>query len=230
MIGMRAIPLLAALLAASATAQQLAYQVSDQVVEPGGLVTLTLDLQGVPAGLRGFTLALEYENDLLDIFSINQGSLLLAHNPSFLYWNDELVNGRTRVLVDYAILGATAGFGGDGDLLHLSFEGVGCGIQNLVVESAEFRDLSNDPVPVGLGAGVEHQVCQVPPLSIRHLPGGDKELSWGRVLNATYFTVLRSPEMIGPWLPVHQTSDTLWVDPGVASWPRALYRLTVEHP
>lgn len=226
----RRIPLWVLALATGAAAQHLECRVDEQVIEPGGLVTLTIDLLDAPPGLRGFTLELEVDNDLLDIFSINQGSLLLAHNPSFLYWSDEQVNGHTLVLVDYAILGATTGFSGSGDLLHLSFEGVGCGIQRLQVTEVGFRDLENAPVTVDPGTGVEHQVCQVPPLAIRHLADGGKELSWGRVLNANHFLVYRSTEPAGPWLPVHSTTDTLWVDPGVAAWPRALYRLTVDHP
>lgn len=218
------------LLALGARAQELGYELQDTVVEPGELVTLTLVLDGQVSLMRGFTLALEYDNSLLDLYSINQGSLLLPHSPSFLYWNNEIVNGHSVVQVDYAILGDDEGVAGPGELLRVVFEGIGCGIQTLAVVDAQFRDLDNQPIAMGLGSGIEQQVCQVPPLAIRHLPGGGKELDWSRVLNAQYFTVYRSTEMAGPWLPVHTTSDTLWVDNSVSAWPQALYRLSVEHP
>ena len=218
------------LLASGAYAQTLSYSIQDIVVEPGELITLTVNVDGGLADMRGFTLDLLYENSMVDIYSINQGSLLLEHSPSFLYWNDELINGVTLVRVDYAILGGISGVQGPGDLLHITFEAVGCGIETLAIVAAEFRDLDNQSIAVDLGTGIEHQVCQAPPLRIVHQLNGDKLLSWGRVLNANFFTVYRSVELAGPWIPVQTTTDTTWVDASVAAWPQALYRLRVDHP
>lgn len=223
--------IMAALLLGSGAgqAQELQLQVSPVVVEPDSLVTLEVRVDGAVAGLRGYTLDLHYDRDVASVFSIYEGEVMLAHTPTFFYWEDLGDNSHSLIHVDHAILGGLEGGEGPGALFHVTLRGEGCGIESLWVDNALFRDLDNDALAVSLGTAVEHQVCQVPRLHIARNGDGSMLLTWDRVLNAQEYHLWTRPRWEQPWLPLATVTDTSWTDPGTPGPGSRLYRLSLLH-
>ncbi|MFA7332185.1 MAG: cohesin domain-containing protein [Candidatus Delongbacteria bacterium] len=210
-------------------AQTLELTVEPQVVEPDELITLELRVDTAVADLRGYTLDLHYDRDRVSVFSIYEGGLMLAHTPTFFYWEDSGANGNSVIHIDHAILGGTVGASGPGVLCTVVLRAEDCGIETVWVDNALFRDMENAPLAVGLGGGVEHQVCQVPPLQITRLTDGRMRLTWDRGLNVDEYHLWTRERWYQPWLYLATTTDTFWVDPGTPGPQMRLYRLTLLH-
>ncbi|MDP2359960.1 MAG: hypothetical protein Q8O14_04305 [bacterium] len=213
-----------------ALGQSLQLQVAPIVVEPGQLVTVELRVDAAVSDLRGYTLDFHYNRDRVTIQSIQQGEVMLAHTPTFFYWEDAGANGNSVLTIDHAILGGTAGGQGPGALCYIILQGEDCGIETLWVDNALFRDMDNDPLYITLGAGVEHQVCQVPPLYITNLGSGVMQLDWDRALNALEYHLWHRERWYQPWEYLATTTDTFWVDPATPGPAMRLYRLSLLLP
>lgn len=220
---------LAAASALTASAQLVDLDLDPIVCEPGEIITVDIRADGLVADLRGYTLDLHYNRDRVSVFSIVEGPLMLSHTPTFLYWEDLGANGSSTLHIDHAILGGLAGATGPGVLCTVLFRAEDCGVESLWLDDAQFRDLDNDPLPVALGAMVEHQVCQVPPLYIDRLADGRIQLSWQRALNALEYHLWWRERWYHPWQPLATTTDTSWVDPATPGPQMRLYRLTLLH-
>ncbi len=211
-------------------AQNLSMNLSPLVAEPGELISLNLMIDAPVSDLRGYTLDLYYDPDQVSLFSISEGEVLLSHPPTFLYWEDFNEGGTRRIHVDHAILGGTTGGTGPGNLLYVFFLAENCGIETITVDNVELRDLQNSPLPITVGPGFEHQICQAPMLEIDYLGASSAQLRWNRVLNANFFNVYRGPETDGPWTIVATTTDTSWVDtPIPAADSRRFYYVLADH-
>jgi hypothetical protein len=210
-------------------AQSLELVVDPRVCEPDEIITVEVHVDAAVADLRGYTLDLHYNRDRMSVFSILEGGLMLAHTPTFFYWEDSGSNGSSVLHVDHAILGGTAGATGPGVLCTMLFRAESCGVAPVWVDAVQFRDLDNDPLPVSVGPAVEHQVCQVPPLLIDRLADGRIQLSWQRALNALEYHLWWRERWYHPWQPLATTTDTSWIDPATPGPQMRLYRLTLLH-
>lgn len=219
----------ALVLAGTARAQTLSLQVDPLVAEVGDLITLTITVDGELSDLRGYTLDLHYNRDRVNLFSISEGEVMLALTPTFLYWEDQGQNGSSVIQVDHAILGGEEGGSGPGALLYVLFEGESCGLETIRVDNVLFRDLDNQPLPVTVGAGFEHQICQVPRLFIERLPNNAARLHWNRVLNVEEYHLWWRTAFGETWQPLTTTLDTSFVDPVTPGPLQRIYRLSLLH-
>lgn len=219
----------ALVLAGTARAQTLSLQADPLVAEEGDLITLTVAVDGDVSDLRGYTLDLHYNRDLVTLFSISEGEVMLALTPTFLYWEDQGQNGSSVIQVDHAILGGDEGGAGPGALLYVNFVGESCGVETIRADNALFRDLDNQPISVTVGPGFEHQVCQVPPLRIERMPTNAARLYWDRVLNAQEYHLWWRTAWGDAWQPLATTLDTTYVDPATPGPLMRIYRLSLLH-
>lgn len=210
-------------------AVEISLEVDPLVIQPGELTVVRILVDGDLSELRGYTLDLYYSTEQLDLFSVNEGEVLLAHTPTYLYWQDQSLNGHGVIHVDHAILGESTGGEGPGALLYLSWEGQNCGIGDLWLENIQLRDLENQPIGFTLAGGIEQQVCQVPPLNIDRRPDNSILLTWDRVLNANLFYLQHRHDLWDTWVPLATTVDTFYVDPATPGPDMRLYRLVVDH-
>jgi|GEM_PF-2196722 len=210
-------------------AQALQLVVDPIVVEREELVTVEVRLDGGASALRGYTLDLRYDRSLFSISSIYEGEVMLAHTPTFFYWEDLGDNSHSVIHVDHAILGGDAGGEGPGALFHVVLRAEYCGVESLWVENALFRDMDNQPIGVNVDAQVEHQACQVPPLLITDLGSGVMRLSWTPALNAIEYHLWSRERWYLPWQYRGATTDTSWVDPETPFLGMRLYQLTLLH-
>ncbi len=210
-------------------AQELDIAVDPLVTEPDELITVELRVDSQVENLRGYTLDLHYDQHRVSVFSIYEGGLMLANTPTFFYWEILGDNGNSVIHIDHAILGGTTGASGPGVLCTILLRAEDCGIENLTVDNALFRDMDNAPLAVTLDTGEEHQVCQVPPLHITRLNDGRMRLTWDRGLNVIEYYLWTRERWYDPWQYLATTTDTFWVDPGTPGPEMRLYRLTLLH-
>ncbi len=217
------------LLALGARAIEIGLEVDPIVVEPGELVMLNIVASGDLSQLRGYTLDLEYRTAQIDLFSVIEGDIMIVNPPTYLYWQDDAINGYGIVHVDHAILGDTSGGEGPGTLIQFLWEARECGLGEFALENIQLRDLQNQPLTFAYTGDVLHQICQVPPLQIEWQPDNSVRLFWDPVLNANQYLLDSRTNLEDLWQPLVTVADTSWIDPASSGLPMRLYRLRIYH-
>lgn len=158
---------LAALAAASAPAQTVV-----SIVPPSGQFqcgqtwTVDITVDGAAADLRGSSLVVAFDNNVIRPLSVTAGALVTgAACPNFTHWFGPAT--ADSVAVDVATLGCSVA--GPGSIARITFEGYAGGVSPLTLRSALLRTGLNAAIPyTAVNAQVQYD-CAV----------ADERASWG---------------------------------------------------
>lgn len=232
-VPMRTLFPLASILTATtlAGAQHLDLEVDPMVIEEGDLVTVEVRVDGAIQDLRGFSVDLYFDPSRVQPQNVFEGEVLLAHPPTFFYWEERDDAWGHSLHVDNAILGGNMGASGPGALCYILLRGESCGLESLRLEHAVLRDMDNQNIPVTVGPAITHQICLVPPLFIENQVDGSIRLSWLPSLNAEEYHLWSRDGWSQPWQYRVATMDTTWTDPETPFLGKRFYQMTLlQHP
>ncbi|MBL7034062.1 MAG: hypothetical protein ISR91_07950 [Candidatus Delongbacteria bacterium] len=210
-------------------AQQMTIAIDSLVAEIGTIVKVDFVIDAAVQNLRGYTLDMSYNSDLVELYSIIEGPVFLMNPPTFLWWTDN-VNGPDSYLhIDHVVLGVNESVDGPGVILSLYFLGLDCGIETVAISDALFRDVDNMPLAIST-VDLTHQFCQVPHLDIDIIfPTEEAMLSWNRIINSNFFRVYKSPDSYSGWTEIAVTPDTFYLDSTAPGEPWRFYYIVVDH-
>jgi hypothetical protein len=179
--------------------------------------------------LRGYTLNLNYNADLVELFSMIEGIVFLMNPPSVLWWTNNVNGPDSYIQIDHVILGVGESVDGPGVILSIFLRGLDCGIETLAITDAIFRDVDNMPLSVST-TDLTHQVCQMPHLDIEIIfPAEDALLTWDRIINSNFFRVYKSPEPYSGFTEIAVTPDTFYLDTDAPGEFRRFYYIVLDH-
>jgi hypothetical protein len=136
----------------------------------GGTWTIDVGIDVGTTDLRGFSLVLEYDDQVIQPLSVQVGNLVSgAACPNFLNW---IVVGNT-IEANAANLGCS--IAGPGTILTVVFEGVISGTSAINVRNGTLRTGTNDPIAFSSNPASVYYDCAV----------ATDALGWG-ALKATY--------------------------------------------
>jgi hypothetical protein len=210
-----------------ARSQTLALSVDAPVIDVGELVTVEVRVDTAVQDLRGYSLDIYYDYGRVEPYSVLEGEVLLAHSPTFFYWQEVDDESGRHLHLDNAILGGTLGGSGEGALCYILLRGLTCGVETLRLSNTQLRDMDNAPISCSVDSLASHQVCLVPPLFISTLPDGAAQLNWLPSLNALEYHLWSRDDWSQPWQYRTATTDTSWVDPETPFLGKRFYQLTL---
>ena len=150
----------------SSTQAALGFDPLNGVIVDTLVVSVTIDAS--VTDLRGFTFTLEFDPSIVMPVAVTAGDLVLSAGcPNFVTWLNAASIGDS-IVVDGATLGCSVA--GPGDIVDLTFVGVGFGVSPLQCRRSELRD--------SLNAAILHS-CPDGTIT-RALVGVDRR-SWGHI-------------------------------------------------
>lgn len=212
---------------ATASAQHVSLALDPVVMEEGELATVEVRVDTGVQDLRGYSLDIYYDYGRVEPYSVLEGEVLLAHSPTFFYWQEVDDESGRHLHLDNAILGGTLGGSGEGALCYILLRGLTCGVETLRLSNTQLRDMDNAPISCSVDSLASHQVCLVPPLFISTLPDGAAQLNWLPSLNALEYHLWSRDDWSQPWQYRTATTDTSWVDPETPFLGKRFYQLTL---
>ncbi len=212
---------------ATASAQHLSLALDPVVMEEGELATVEVRVDLATQNLRGYSVDLYFDPSRVQPQNLFEGEVLLAHSPTFFYWEEREDEWGHCLHIDNAILGDTQGAGGPGVLCYILLRGESCGLESVRLGNALLRDTDNQALDLTVGPAITHQICLVPPLFITTLGDGAAQLSWYPSLNALEYHLWSRDDWSQPWQYRTATTDTSWVDPETPFLGKRFYQLTL---
>jgi hypothetical protein len=104
---------------------------------------VTLEVDENVLGLKGYTIDLVYDSDLLQLDMVEEGALLPSAGQTYFWWG---TRGSDTVQVDAAIFTDGCTVDGPGELAVLHFTGLDIGETPVAVENSELRDVLNQSI------------------------------------------------------------------------------------
>jgi len=114
-------------------------------VAPGDLFSVYVTINGEVLGVMGWDLTIDFDETLIDLVDVVEGSLPAGSPPSYLYWTD-VGTPSAAVIINGAVLGHTVD--GPGSLVELRFQALAEGVSPVHFESYQLRDIDNMNIPV----------------------------------------------------------------------------------
>jgi len=96
-------------------------------------------------GLTGYDLTIDYDENVLELLDVVEGTLPQSSGPSFFYWMPG-PSPENAIVINGAVLGGSVD--GPGVLVRLHFSALGPGWSPFDFLSFELRDIENVPIPV----------------------------------------------------------------------------------
>ena len=210
-------------------AQQMTVVIDSLVAEIGTVVKVDFVIDAAVEDLRGYSLDLSYNSDLVELFSMLEGPVFLMNPPSVLWWTDNVDGPNSYLHIDHVILGVGESVDGPGVILSIFLQGIDCGIETLAISNAIFRDVDNMTLPVTT-SDLTHQICQMPHLDIEIIfPSDDALLTWDRIINSNFFRVYMSSEPYSGYTEITVTPDTFYLDTTAPGIPWRFYYIVLDH-
>jgi hypothetical protein len=155
------------LLAAAAAAQTtVSFTPDNGQFQCDEIWTIDVLVDAGATDLRGCSLVVEYDSDVIRPLSVTAGSLVTgAACPSFLHWFGPAV--ADTVAVDVANLGCSVS--GPGAVVRITFEGHAGGVTPITLRSGLLRTGLNAPIPFVATAAQVQFDCAV----------GNERAAWG---------------------------------------------------
>ena len=137
-----------------------------QTFDCGEIYAVDIVIDAV-ADLRGFSLVVGFDSDVIQPLSVTAGALVSgAACDHFLAWlNPGAV--ADSIAVDGATLGCSVA--GPGAIVHLEFEGYLQGTSDLAIGTARLRTAANDTIAVSVQAATIDYIC---PVAVTHVGWG----------------------------------------------------------
>ncbi len=210
-------------------AQQMTVVIDSLVAEIGTVVKVDFVIDAAVDDLRGYSLDLSYNSDLVELFSMLEGPVFLMNPPTVLWWTNNINGPNSYLHIDHVLLGVGESVGGPGVILSIFLHGLDCGIETLAINNAIFRDVDNMPLDIST-TDLEHQICQMPHLDIEIIfPSEEALLTWDRVINSNFFRVFKSPEPYSGFAEIAVTPDTFYFDLDSPGEGRRFYYIVLDH-
>jgi len=101
-------------------------------------------------GLTGYDLTIDYDESVLEVLGVVEGSLPQSSGPSFFYWTSG-PSPENAIVINGAVLGGFVD--GPGVLARLHFSALGPVWSPLEFLTFELRDIENEPIPATAVSG-----------------------------------------------------------------------------
>jgi len=210
-------------------AQQMTVVIDSLVAEIGTVVKVDFVIDAAVDDLRGYSLDLSYNSDLVELFSMLEGPVFLMNPPTVLWWTNNINGPNSYLHIDHVLLGVGESVGGPGVILSIFLHGLDCGIETLAINNAIFRDVDNMPLAITT-SDLTHQICQIPHLDIEIIfPSEEALLSWNRIINSNFFRVYTSQQPHSGWIEIAVIPDTFFLDTTSPGVPWRFYQIVVDH-
>ena len=143
--------LLAVLMAATAGADPILY-IDPTVTEvlTGDDFWVDVSVNADLVGLTGYDLTIDYDESVLEVLGVVEGTLPQSSGPSFFYWTPG-PSPENAIIINGAVLGGSVD--GPGVLARLHFSALGSGWSPFEFLTFELRDIENDPIPATAAGG-----------------------------------------------------------------------------
>lgn len=114
-------------------------------VEPDDLFALDVNISGQVLGVTGYDLIIDFDETLLEVVNVVEGSLPASSPPTYFWWTDEGTESQA-IVINGAVLGHSVD--GPGTLAELRFHALAVGVTPIHFVSVDLRDLDNSAIAV----------------------------------------------------------------------------------
>jgi hypothetical protein len=115
------------------------------LVEPDDLFALDVNISDEVLGVTGYDLIIDFDEALLEVVNVIEGSLPAGSPPTYFWWTDE-GTGSHSIVINGAVLGHSVD--GPGTLAELRFRALALGVTPIHFVSVQLRHLDNSPIAV----------------------------------------------------------------------------------